>query len=376
MRVPTLSLCLIARDEERFLAGCLESARGCVDEVVLVDTGSRDATREIAQSFGARLVERPCDDDFAAARNAGLSVARGTHILVLDADERLVHGAGAALRESLEDTSLLLGLLPLHNADGFDAPFEDVVAGRRRIGAQCLVPRLFPNHPELRYTRRIHETLVRGFTALRRAGRGDAKLIQAPIVHFGEMPSVRRSEGRDRRNELLLRAALSDDPSDGDLAGYLVADLLKSGRHAEARVIGEAVLPRFLRAIDVRPAGDPPASTVRLGYALSFAQADTGAPLAALQTALECAARFPSEHPNLVFAAGYACEKLGQYTAAAEAYSRCLALDGVPTSQHVLTGVTGDLARQRLAIVRRALEVLRSDDGGAPAPQSERLATE
>ncbi len=368
MRVPTLSLCLIARDEERFLAGCLESARGCVDEIVVVDTGSRDATREIARSFGARLVERPWDDDFALARNAGLNAARGTHILVLDADERLVHGAGAALRASLEDMSLLLGLLPLHNADGLDAPFEDVVAGRRRIGAQCLVPRLFPNHPELRYTRRVHETLVRGFTALRRLGHGDAKLVSAPIVHFGEMPSLRRSEGRDRRNERLLRAALSDDPSDGDLAGYLVADLLKSGRHAEARAIGEDVLPRFLRAIDVRPAGDPPASTVRLGYALSFAQTDTGAPLAALRTALECAARFPAEHPNLVFAAAYACEKLGRYAEAAEAYSRCLALDGVPTSQHVLTGVTGDLAHQRLAIVRRALEAPRFHDGRLRAP--------
>jgi hypothetical protein len=104
----------------------------------------------------------------------------------------------------------------------------------------------------------------------------------------------------------------------------------------------------------VRPLGHPPASTVRLGYALSFAQADTGAAEAALDTARECAARFPVPHANLVFAEAYALEKLRRFREAAAAYRRCLALDGVPSSQQVLTGVTTDLARLRLGVVLAA----------------------
>lgn len=350
-----LSLCLITRNEERFLAGCLESARDVADEVVLVDTGSTDATRDIARLHGAQVLERPWDDDFAAARNFGLDAARGTHVLVLDADERLAPGAAPALRAALHDERLLLGLLPLHNANALDAHAADVLSGARRIGAPIWVPRLFPRLPELRYTRRVHETLTRGFNALLGAGRGEAKVVDAPLIHLGELAALRADLGRDERNERLLRRALDEDPSDGELAGYLAAQLLKAERRAEARAVGERSMERFLRTIDTRPAGHPATSTVRLGYALSFAQADTGAPEAALVTARECAARFPVPHANLVFAEAYALEKLRRYAEAAEAYRRCLALDGVPSSQQVLTGVTSDLARLRLGIVLDAL---------------------
>lgn len=349
-----LSLCLIARNEERFLAGCLESARDVADEVIVVDTGSTDATRDIARLHGARVLERPWDDDFAAARNFGLDAARGTHVLVLDAAERLAPGAAPFVRAVLDNEQLLLGLLPLHNASALDAHAAEVLSGARRIGAPVWVARLFPRLPELRYTRRVHETLTRGFNVLFAAGRGEARAIEAPLIHFGELAALRADLGRDERNERLLRRALDEDPSDGELAGYLAAQLLKAERRAEGRAVGERSLQLFLRAIDVRPLGHPPTSTVRLGYALSFAQADTGAAEAALVTARECAAHFPVPHANLCFAEAYALEKLRRYGEAAEAYRRCLVLDGVPSSQQVLTGVTNDLARLRLGVVLAA----------------------
>lgn len=345
---------MIVRDEERFLAGCLESVRGVVDEIVCVDTGSADATPDIARVHGARVVKRPWDDDFAAARNFGLDVARGTHVLVLDADERLAPGGGDVLRAAIERRDLLLGLLPLHNAARLDAVAAEVLAGACRIGAPVYVPRLFPRLPQLRFQRRVHETLTRAVHALRAAGLGDALPVDAPLVHFGEVAPLRAALGRDVRNERLMRRALAEDPRDGDLAGHLVAALLKAERRAEAREVGEVVLPHFLRAIDVRPAGHPPESTVRLGYALAFAQADTGAPEAALATARDCAARFPVEHPNLVFAEAYALEKLRRLDEAEARYTRCLALHGVPSSQQVLSGVTSDLALLRRAGVRAA----------------------
>lgn len=90
---PLISLCMIVKNEADNLARCLRSARGAADEIIIVDTGSTDATRSIARSFGARIIDYPWNGDFAAARNAGLALAQGTWILVLDADEELEPGS-------------------------------------------------------------------------------------------------------------------------------------------------------------------------------------------------------------------------------------------------------------------------------------------
>ena len=88
-----LSAALIVRNEERFLVGCLDSLEGFVDEVVLVDTGSTDATPRIAADRGITVHTFPWADDFSAARNRALDLARGEWILYIDADERIRAGA-------------------------------------------------------------------------------------------------------------------------------------------------------------------------------------------------------------------------------------------------------------------------------------------
>src|SRR3974390_1612326 len=83
----TLTINLIVRNEEQTLGRCLDSVRGLAEEIVVVDTGSTDRTREIAAARGARVVEFPWCDDFAAARNESLRQATGPWVLWLDADE-------------------------------------------------------------------------------------------------------------------------------------------------------------------------------------------------------------------------------------------------------------------------------------------------
>lgn len=116
-----ISLCMIARDEARNLAQCLGSAASFVDEIIVVDTGSTDQTKEVAVSFGARVEdhnikthpssffiddEATCSQfgapppfsglvalgDFAAARNHSFSLATGDFILWLDSDDVLERG--------------------------------------------------------------------------------------------------------------------------------------------------------------------------------------------------------------------------------------------------------------------------------------------
>ena len=93
----TLALCMIVKNEEDVLARCLDSAAGIFDELVLVDTGSEDATKEIAARYGARVYDFAWRDDFAAARNFAFSKAGADYLMWLDADDVLKEEARAAL---------------------------------------------------------------------------------------------------------------------------------------------------------------------------------------------------------------------------------------------------------------------------------------
>ncbi len=80
---------MIVKDEEEVLPRCLESVKTIIDELIVVDTGSTDATRKVAEAYGAKMYEFTWRDDFAAARNYSFSKATGDYILWLDADDVL-----------------------------------------------------------------------------------------------------------------------------------------------------------------------------------------------------------------------------------------------------------------------------------------------
>jgi len=225
----SISLCMIVRDEEQRLARCLASVAGVADELVVCDTGSSDRTRDVARAAGARLVEEPWNDDFAAARNRSLAEARGDWILVLDADEVLVpEGA----RERLQAFAAAAARLPLH---GGQLELENRTAdGRSRI----LLTRFFPRLPGLRYVRRIHEQLVHAD----RPVPGRPTGVRA--LHDGYQPRALAERGKLARNEALLRAQLADDPSDG-YDWYQLGRTLEAGqRFAEALEAYERAVER------------------------------------------------------------------------------------------------------------------------------------
>jgi FkbM family methyltransferase len=96
---PGVSLCVIVKNEEANLPACLGSARDLVDEMIVVDTGSTDRTKELAAGFGARVFDFPWVDSFAAARNESLRHATGEWIFWLDADDRLDEDNRGKLRK-------------------------------------------------------------------------------------------------------------------------------------------------------------------------------------------------------------------------------------------------------------------------------------
>ncbi|RRJ66778.1 glycosyltransferase [Paenibacillus oralis] len=86
----TISLCMIVRDEEHNLPNCLASVQGIADEIVIVDTGSVDRTKEIAKDAGAAVYDFVWTDNFSAARNYSFSKATQEYILWLDADDLIL----------------------------------------------------------------------------------------------------------------------------------------------------------------------------------------------------------------------------------------------------------------------------------------------
>lgn len=340
---------MIARNEEAFLEDCLRSVQGVCHELIVVDTGSADRTQDIARRLGARVVETPWTDDFAAARNVGVELANGTHILILDADERLAPGMGPNLLKEAENPDLLLGCLPLYNASSMDATPDEILDGVKRLGQPVFVPRLFVNHPEMRFERRVHETLTRGFNELQSRGVGHSIAVGAALIHYGDVPTHRMDLEKDKRNEALLRLSLNDDPSDGEVAGYLVVHLIKTGRHAEAQAVGERHFAPFVRRNETRPKGYVPENMVRIGYSLALVQCEFGQYAKALET-LDDSNRFtPDGHPNLDYVEGLAAFGARDLERSERAFRSAIAAHGKNFAQPVLPYITNELARIKMA---------------------------
>ncbi|MEC0226744.1 glycosyltransferase [Paenibacillus alba] len=113
-RKVTVSLCMIVKNEEKTLDRCLSSVRGLVDEIVIVDTGSEDATKEIAASYGSQVYDFEWVNDFSKARNHAFSLATQEYILWMDADDYLLPEDAAALQSIISELSWDIDAVSMH----------------------------------------------------------------------------------------------------------------------------------------------------------------------------------------------------------------------------------------------------------------------
>ncbi len=218
---PKVSLCMIVKNEEAHLPACLCTAADLVDEIIVVDTGSTDATRAAAQRFGARVVDFAWCDHFAAARNESLRHAGGDWIFWLDADDRIDEANRQRLRTlfaNLPDATgaYLMKYLAL----------QDVLLGRDSAVDHA---QLFRNHPQIRWQYRVHEQIL---PAVERQG-GWVQGTDVVIHHLGYQDAavVRR---KLERNGRLLELDYADHPHDPLIRFNLGRTVLRLGRVAEA----------------------------------------------------------------------------------------------------------------------------------------------
>jgi glycosyltransferase involved in cell wall biosynthesis len=345
--VARISLCLIAKDEEPMLPGCLASVEGAVDEIVLVDTGSTDRTREIARAAGARVFEQPWREDFSAARNEALSHARGDFVLQLDADERLAPGSGEVLRRAADAGALDGGMLLLHDASRVDATAEEVLTGRARLGPPIRLGRFFRRAPWLRYSGIVHENLDDNLVehAWRIAP------LDAHLVHLGNVPAYRKARGKGERNLDLLRRRCALEPDDVTSYGYLAFEYVERGQMAEALAIAD----RGWALLDRQPAYR---SVQRLALSRAYAHLRLNNPMAALET-LERAETWMGQRADFDLLRGCALEGLAMAAApgrdreamarrAAAAHARALEPDRSGLHEQLVRQVGGPSNRCRL----------------------------
>ena len=148
-----ISACYIAKNEEKNIGRSIASLQTAVDEIIVVDTGSEDKTKEIAASFGAKIFDFVWCDDFAKARNFALEQATGDGIVFLDADEAFENSEG--LRKNLEI------MLAQKNIDVWLLPRKNIE--KRTDGGISVIDydysaRVLKNSKKLRYSGRIHES--------------------------------------------------------------------------------------------------------------------------------------------------------------------------------------------------------------------------
>ncbi len=85
----TVSVCMIVKNEQKVLQRCLESLKGLYEELIIVDTGSTDNTKNIASAYTNKIYDFVWIDDFSAARNFAFSLCTQQYIYTVDADEVL-----------------------------------------------------------------------------------------------------------------------------------------------------------------------------------------------------------------------------------------------------------------------------------------------
>ena len=185
---PSISLCMIVKNEEKFLPQCLESVKDYVDEMIIVDTGSTDRTVEIAQSFGAKIYHHPWENNFSKHRNQSISYATGDWLFFIDADEKLDKETVHLLREAVTKT----------DAAAISVFLRSYLDGGSYYN-ESISPRLFKNGIGFHYA---------GFVHNQPRFKGKPDMHPVVIWHYGyDLNPEQREQKHQRSMKLLLKQA-------------------------------------------------------------------------------------------------------------------------------------------------------------------------
>jgi tetratricopeptide (TPR) repeat protein len=298
-----LSLCMIVKNEERFLAECLASVKDVVDEINVVDTGSTDRTVEIARSFGANVIFREWRDDFGWARNESLAMATKRWTLVLDADEEITAESLPLLRALRETPADLTGVyVQIQNL------VDDLSGGASTM--THMLPRIFPTTPRIRYRNVIHENVMVD-------DERHLLSVMSPVLvrHKGYTSEIMDARGKYERNQPLLERALREAADDAFSWFNFGTAAIAAGDYAT----GIDVLEKMFAMPGPARAFFPIAKTM-----LAYAYADGRGDLDRAMEVIDDALRDTPEHANVVFTRAHLLSRMRRFDEARAEYERAI----------------------------------------------------
>ena len=203
------------KDEEDWLPRCLSSVKDLVDEIIIVDTGSKDRSVDIAKSFGAKVLFHPWVDDFAKVRNFSLQNATGDWILVLDADEILLPQDHLKIRKLMEREDYCYLLTQRHYTNdvrlsGFEpshGEFPELEKGSAGYFESAL-GRLFPNYKGIHYRGAVHELVEFCIDEMPDIKLADPKIR---LHHYGHTEWVRAKKDKSKLYTPLGEKKVTED---------------------------------------------------------------------------------------------------------------------------------------------------------------------
>ncbi|OUM94252.1 MAG: hypothetical protein BAA04_02325 [Firmicutes bacterium ZCTH02-B6] len=342
MSVPSLTLCMIVRNEAESVADALESAAPYVDDMVIVDTGSSDETPAVVRRYTRRLYRIQWNDDFAVARNFAMEHVRTEWILWLDADEQLAVVDESRWRQSWTAKARTADavLVPIHNYYG---PVVDEL----KMHVHTAV-RLLRTAAKLRYKQTVHEHLDVGGKSVRL----DPDPLQGAVIrHYGYMDHARQQE-KSARNVRLLEKERARPGYDPWIDYHLAVEAYRRGDYVQAYDHVQTSLKRFLEMRRL-----PPALAYKLKYELLLM---TGSTERALE-GIELAIRLYPDYPDLHYYKGLFQYGQGQFEEAAKTFTECLRI-GENTRYLTLRGTGSFMAAHMLGM---SLEALGKPDAAA-----------
>lgn len=325
-----ISLCIIAKNEERCLRECLMSAKPFFYQMIVVDTGSTDRTVEIAKECGAEAYSFPWTDSFSEARNESFKYAKGNWIFWMDADDTLPFACGVHLLDLARAND--------PSATGYVVPVRFVEPGPGATEVDHV--KLVRNGIDAHFVFRLHEQIL---PSLRAAG-GQIVRSQAFVLHSGQDTSP---EGQARKREMHYRLLALDLEEQGENTFILfnlgMTDYFNGFYESATGWLERSIL-----------AGDPKDSHMRKVYALlcgSLRRLDR------LDDALDVARKgleAVGEDPELRFQAGGVLADLGRFEEAKVEYlAMTQDISGQFSSLH--TGILGHIRDHNMGLVHLGL---------------------